>query len=107
MNEGGGLDGTTGIFTAPKPGIYRFWFNGQKGGYGEKLHIELKVNGVNVGDAFTNRLVGDLPAALHSVLKLKAGDEVYLFKNGVGMLQDDATPDTHFSGWLVDEKLNY
>lgn len=48
----------------------------------------------------------DLPVALHSVQKLNAGDEVYLYKNEGGMLYEDATPDTHFSVWLVDEKLN-
>ena len=106
MNEGGGLNETTGIFRAPKPGVYRFWFNCQKGGPQVRLQIELKVNGVNVGDAYTDRLFGHTPAAVHSVLKLKTGDEVHLFKNGDGILHDDNTPDTHFSDWLVAEKLN-
>jgi len=106
MNGGGGLNETTGIFTAPKPRIYRFSFNCQKGYVEQRLHIELRVNGINVGDAFTDRPFGHNPAVIHSVLKLKAGDEVHLFKNGDGVIHDDGTPDTHFSGWLVDEKLN-
>jgi len=108
MNEGGGLNGSTGIFRAPKPGIYRFLFHGAKSIFhAAPLHIDLRVNGVNVGNAYAHHYenVGMLPVGVHSVVKLKTGDEVILFKAGDGGLYDDDTPDTHFSGWLVEEEL--
>jgi len=91
MNEGGGLNGTTGIFRAPKPGIYRFWFSCHKTHIGTPLHIDLKVNGANIGNAYA-----PLPytsATVHAVVKLKTGDEVLLFHRH-GELNDDDTPDT-------------
>lgn len=103
MNEGGGLNGTTGIFRAPKPGIYRFWFNCHKTAIEANLHIDVRVNGANVANAFAHH--PSTGASVHTVVKLKTGDEVYLFLFGNGEIFDDYTPDTHFSGWLVDEEL--
>ncbi len=108
MNEGGGLNGSSGVFRAPKPGIYRFLFHGVKAwDHSAPLHILLRVNGVNVGNAYAHHYenVGFLPVGVHSVVKLKTGDEVILFKVGEGGLYDDDTPDTHFSGWLVEDEL--
>ncbi len=103
INEGGGLNGATGIFTAPKTGVYRFWFNSVKTSTEAPLHIDLRVNGANVANAYGYHIWS--PASFHSVVKLKTGDEVYLFLFGDGEIYDDSTPDTHFSGWLVDEEL--
>jgi len=107
LNEGDGLDGSTGIFRAPKPGIYHFLFHGYKDhDQAEALNIDLRVNGVNVANAYGQYFenVG-IPVGVHSVVKLKTGDEVTLIKYGEGWLSDDDTPDTHYSGWLVEEEL--
>lgn len=103
INEGGGLNEKTGIFTAPKTGVYRFWFNCKKTGIEAPLHIDLRVNGANVANAYGHHTW--TPVSFHSVVKLKTGDEVHLFLFGDGEIYDDNTPDTQFSGWLVDEEL--
>jgi len=107
MNAGNGLNGSTGTFRAPKSGIYRFWFNGLRDWNLGQIHIELRVNGICVGNAYSNGGHGQSAGAVvHAVVKLKLGDEVHLFKAGGGSLYDDDSPDTHYSGWLVDEELN-
>ena len=86
MNEGGGLNGSTGVFRAPKSGIYRFLFHGSKDvSQAAELNIHLRVNGVTVGNAFAiNSNLFSLPVGVHSVVRLKTGDEVVLFKVGNG-----------------------
>jgi len=106
VNEGGGLNGSTGIFRAPKPGIYRFWFNGLKDWDTPAVQILLRINGVCVGNAHATSGYGQaLVATVHAVVKLNIGDEVTLFRAGDGVLFDDDTPDTHYSGSLVEEEL--
>ena len=108
LNIGRAMNMATGVFTAPKPGIYRFLFHGTKSYLqAASLHIDLRVNGVNIGNAYAHHYenVGMLSIGVHSVVKLKTGDEVILYKAGEGWLYDDNTPDTHFSGCLVEEEL--
>lgn len=96
-----------GSLELPKPGIYHFLFHGFKDyERAEALNIDLRVNGVNVANAYAPSFenVG-IPVGVHSVVKLKTGDEVTLIKYGEGGLYDDDTPDTHYSGWLVEEEL--
>jgi len=107
INEGSGLDGSTGIFKAPKPGTYQFLFHGYKDNtQAAALNINLRVNGVHVANAYAQKYEKfGIPVGLHSVIKLKTGDEVSLIKYGEGWLHDDDSPDTHYSGWLVEEEL--
>jgi len=109
VNKGNGLSPSNqGVFTAPRAGIYHFTFKGYNWGEGlsalhpKRLVIEMHHNGIVVGG--TSTLVGLLH--VHATLKLKAGDRVYIFKSSGGDLYTDLrTPDTHFSGWLMEEDV--
>ena len=65
--------------------------------------IEMRHNGLAVGD--TAAPIGLLH--VHATLKLKAGDKISIFKATAGDLYTDLkTPDTHFSGWLMEEYVS-
>ncbi len=106
LNEGGAFNLTSGIFTAPSPGIYHFDFSALKSGVASVVDILLQVNGVNVGHAHTNiYATGSYDSLSFSAsLRLASGDRVCLWNNGEDLFDDDRHF-THFTGWLVEEIL--
>ncbi len=52
LNEGDAFDLTSGIFTAPVPGVYHFQISGLKPGDSSDLSIFLQLNGNNLGEAY-------------------------------------------------------
>ena len=71
------------------------------------MDIILRVNGDNVGRAYTGSgVTGSYDSlSISASFRLKANDQVSLYKAGVGALFDDSAHYTHFSGWLVEEDL--
>lgn len=109
LNLGNGMDRTTGVFTVPLAGTYYFQFSGITN---KNLEILLQVNGQNIALSaidlsFTNGASFYTGVTLTASLQLKANDRVNLYNNGDGELyQPDGVmdvPNTHFTGWLVDE----
>ena len=109
LNEGGAMDLTSGIFTAPVPGIYHFGFSGVSDSSSNGLGIFLQLNGENIGIAVAGSGVtafGTL--SLTASVRLKANDRVNLYKdgnNGHVLHEYGNYHYTHFTGWLVEEDL--
>ena len=106
LNIGGAMNLTSGVFTAPKAGIYHFSFSIARDGYNfQLLSVNLRLNGFKIGVSLSGGT--SLFAALttiQSTLKLKKGDRVDLWKSG-GSALDTYTdePCHHFTGWMLEE----
>ena len=75
-NIGSAIDIETGLFTAPKPGIYNFAFSSIRYNLGEETMIFLQCNGKSIvfGHASGNVFKGGLTMTLVSIsLKLEKG----------------------------------
>ena len=105
LNEGGAFDLASGVFTTPLSGIYPFQFSALKSYTVTFLDIYLLVNGKRIGQTWTQEATpGSFEVvSLSASLRLTAGDRVYLYNDGSGMLYDTLGHHTHFSGWLVEE----
>lgn len=104
-NIGSAIDTETGLFTAPKPGIYNFVFSSIRYNLGEETMIYLQRNGKSIafGYASGNVFKGGLTMALVSTLKLEKGDRVSLVLT-IGSLPA-LSFSTNFIGFLVEEDI--
>jgi len=115
LNEGGAFNLSSGIFTAPVPGIFHFEFHVVKDYTTPYLDVILQVNDNTLGTASIN-LLGKTgthdSCSMSASVRLKAGDRVNMFnlKNSAperaGILKEVRHLHlTHFSGWLLEEDL--
>jgi hypothetical protein len=116
MNEGHAMDLTSGIFTAPRPGIYFFSFTGVArlgSSGGVDFYSYLYLNGNKIVSSYVlerNTPVDQLsPFTLQSTLKLKTGDQLWVqidYTSGSSSsLYDDGWHNTHFTGFMLEEQI--
>jgi len=116
LNLGGGMNLASGVFTAPKAGIYTFTFKGlgsgtnspynsNSAGYGE---VFLQQNGADVARGLTQihgATTGTYSTlSVHGTLKLNKGDKITI-RHGGGTIYSESTSHIQFTGSLLEEDL--
>ncbi len=107
---------TSGIFTAPRPGIYFFSFTGLASFLASssrvRLGVSLYLNGGQIGLGYvseSNTVTSQSsPLTLQSTLNLKKGDQVWMairYQSSGAYLFDDSDHSTHFTGFMLEEEI--
>ena len=106
LNIGRAFNLTSGVFRAPKSGIYEFSFSLLKDAFTVSyIQVHLRLNNKNiVGKAFSGSGFYSSLVSFQSVLRLKKGDRIDLFKKE-GTLDYHEDYLHHFSGLLLEEDL--
>ncbi len=114
VNEENAMNLTSGIFTAPRPGIYFFSFTGLARLESSSIYLysSLYLNGNLIGMSLVQENKSPVdqwsPLTLQSTLKLKKGDRVWVQINYSGSsayLLDNEYHHTHYTGFMLEEEI--
>jgi len=104
LNLGGGMNLASGVFTAPKTGIYAFSFKGNGYGTGGSGGVFLQRNGADVAIAHITTGGTWATLSVHGTLKLNQGDTITI-RHRDGTIVSTGSIHTQFTGSLLDEEL--
>lgn len=94
-NKGNGYNPSTGIFTAPKAGLYHITAEHEDDLFLKLYHNELAMSGsYNDGDGYRT-------GAFDLILSLQKGDEVYIAAQRSDIIYSDGNAYVTFSGHSV------
>jgi len=113
LNVGGGMTLTSGVFKAPKAGIYAFSFSAEALGSSSApsqgiASVKLNRNGVSVAYGHNHvdiSAVAHVTASVHTTLKLNVGDEITTSITSSKSQIGGDTDGILFMGSLLEEDL--
>jgi hypothetical protein len=111
------MDLTTGIFTAPRNGIYFFSFSGladfPTASSEVGLGVILYLNGERIGAGYveeSNTVANqNSPLTVQSTLNLKSGDQVWMeidvISTETSLNDNSYNHNNHFTGFMLEEEI--
>ena len=104
LNVGNAMNLETGVFTAPRDGVYHFAYSGMKDRSTDAMYIQLRLNGDMVGNAYGAWDNNVTSSSIHARFHLVKGDRVDMWLK-FGVLYDTSFHYTSFTGWLDEEYI--